>query len=88
MTACNQGGLTACVDAQTDVRHCGDCFTQCARDEICQAGNCRVYAAPVGCTTCPCTTACDTAIGGSSACCTGINGVTSPMCLEGNEACP
>jgi hypothetical protein len=78
----NCGG--ACTTTSTDVRHCGDCATQCDVDEVCVDGNCRGYAVATGCTACPCTVC--AALDG--ACCQPMASGVTPICVDGGGACP
>lgn len=42
----------ACVDFRTDPANCGGCGNDCARDQVCVAGDCRDYQAAATCASC------------------------------------
>jgi hypothetical protein len=71
-TNCNN----ACVDTDTDERHCGRCNGECAGDQLCVRGTCQRYYVPANCRSCPCD--CPS----SRSCCL-LTTIQSLICIEG-----
>jgi hypothetical protein len=88
--ACLANNRVACVNEDSDPQHCGNCFTACATNEVCIAGNCRRYVPATGCNACPCATECvaGPGLGGQVACCSNPSASTQPICVAGTTACP
>lgn len=73
----------ACVSVENDPLNCGGCGHTCDNDQVCVQGECRMYRAGVGCTTCPC----DQCGGGGSRCCPFPSDPSFIVCVNA-DACP
>jgi hypothetical protein len=71
----------ACVDLSSNPLHCDSCDSGCGTDEICANGDCREFRPGVGCSTCPCETACR---GDFSQCCVYPGRSTDVVCVDGD----
>lgn len=85
-TACDAGGVTACVDLTTSVPYCGACGVLCAPDEVCAGSKCARYVPATPCTQCPCAAECN-AVTGTPTCCPGVAGGATPICVA-SSVCP
>ncbi|CAN5598627.1 hypothetical protein BH09MYX1_BH09MYX1_41730 [soil metagenome] len=86
LTGCVVEGRTACVDLAAGVPFCGACGVTCAPDEVCAAGKCTRYAPATPCAKCPCSADCQRTVG-TTTCCPGIAGGSTPICVAGST-CP